>query len=186
MGFPVKTFFICALPRSRTSWLANFLTFGDAFCLHEPLVGIRSLTELRGRFEATGRPIVGSSDCGNQYFADALAEEFPGSQFIVVNRPIEDCQKSMDDIGHPDHGTLIHSRYLLDEVIKNHAPLVLDFSELSQPDTGEEICDFLGLQWDRPRFDMLTTLHIQPLPEWINSQVNMKNIDAADTLARSV
>jgi hypothetical protein len=137
-------------------------------------------------FTSLGKPVVGSSDCGNQYFADALAREFPGSQFIVVRRPLEECQASMAAMGYPDYGTLAHSSYLLDEVMKNHAPLVLDFADLSQPETGEELCDYLNIPWDKKRFDMLTKLNIQPQQDWIYSQVTMNNMNAAETLAGSL
>lgn len=33
-----KQFFITGLPRSRTAWLANFLSTGDVICLHEATV----------------------------------------------------------------------------------------------------------------------------------------------------
>ena len=31
-----KRFFITGLPRSRTAWMAAFMTSGNAVCLHEP------------------------------------------------------------------------------------------------------------------------------------------------------
>ena len=129
---------------------------------------------------------MGSSDCGNQYFADALAQEFPGTQFVVIRRPLEECQAAMDALGYPDNGTLIHSYHLLDEVVKNHAPLVIDYCDLSQPETGEELCDYLGIPWDMRRFEMLTHMNIQPQRDWIDSQVTMTNINAAETLAGSL
>jgi hypothetical protein len=137
-------------------------------------------------FTSLGKPVVGSSDCGNQYFADALAQEFPGTQFVVIRRPLGECQASMAAIGHPDHGTLVHSSHLLDEVVKNHAPLVIDYADLSQPETGEELCDYLDIPWDKRRFEMLIHMNIQPRHEWINSQVTMTNINAAETLAGSL
>lgn len=179
----MKTFFICALPRSRTSWLANLLTYDQSFCFHEPLVGIKSLSELRSKFDSVNRCMVGSSDCGNQYFSDALSKEFPKSKFIVIRRPLEECQKEMIEIGHPDHGTLEHSDYLLSRVIVNHSPLVIDFYDLSKPETGMEIFDYLHIPFDRDRFDMLVNLDIQPMPEWINSQINADNLASANTLA---
>ena len=32
----MNSFLITGLPRSRTAWLANFLTYGDSICLHMP------------------------------------------------------------------------------------------------------------------------------------------------------
>jgi len=38
-------FVVCGLPRSRTAWLANFLTYDGLYCHHEGLNGCRNLNE---------------------------------------------------------------------------------------------------------------------------------------------
>lgn len=40
-------FFVCGLPRSRTAWLANFLTYDKRFCFHEGLYGCNSIDQYR-------------------------------------------------------------------------------------------------------------------------------------------
>ncbi len=44
-------FLIFARPRSRTAWLANFLTYGDTFCLHEPMADHQTFDELGRRLQ---------------------------------------------------------------------------------------------------------------------------------------
>lgn len=48
-------FLILSLPRSGTAWLANFLTYDDCFCYHEPLA------DAHLRHERV-RPITGAID----------------------------------------------------------------------------------------------------------------------------
>ena len=52
----MRRFFIYSTPRSGSAWLANFLTYGDSFCKHEPLVD--------GRMVFADRPVSGAIDTG--------------------------------------------------------------------------------------------------------------------------
>lgn len=63
-------FLIFALPRSGSAWLANFLTYGECFCFHEPLAG--------GSLERLGRPaeIVGAADTGAYLFPVKAEREY--------------------------------------------------------------------------------------------------------------
>lgn len=50
-------FLILAMPRSGSAWLANFLTYGDCFCYHDPMA--------EGSLELPRpTPIVGAVDTG--------------------------------------------------------------------------------------------------------------------------
>lgn len=53
-------FFITGLPRSRTAWMAAFLTNGEVFCAHELMNGCHSRQEFYAKMEA----VDGNSDCG--------------------------------------------------------------------------------------------------------------------------
>lgn len=141
--------------------------------------------ELKARFKAIRKPVVGSSDSGNQYFADAISETFHHPQFVVVRRPIEECQASLSELGFPDDGSLAHSQHLLEEVIKNHSPLVLDFKDLNEAETLVELCDYLELPFDKDRFDLLSPLNIQPVHHFMMNQVNPDTINAMNDLMRS-
>jgi hypothetical protein len=63
-------YLIFSLPRSGSAWLANFLTYGDSFCFHEPLAG--------GPLERLGRPasIVGVADTGAYLFPVSAPREY--------------------------------------------------------------------------------------------------------------
>lgn len=176
----MRTFFICALPRSRTSWLANFLTWGPAFCFHEPVVGMSSVRELRALFESTGRELVGSSDCGNLYIADQLKAEFPGCQFVTVHRNLDECRQELMAMGLPDNGTLEDASSRLDRLSVD--ALRIEVADLSDPNQAEELCDYVGVPWDPLRFAMLSTLNVQPMPTWLSSQMTAKNAQSVADL----
>lgn len=63
-------FLIFASPRSGSAWLANFLTYGECFCFHEPLAG--------GPLERLGRPaeMVGAADTGAYLFPVKSEREY--------------------------------------------------------------------------------------------------------------
>lgn len=186
MGIPVKTFFICALPRSRTAWLANFLTFGDSFCFHEPAVGITSFPYLRRLFESTGRQVVGSSDCGNAWIADGLAREFPDCRFVVVHRPLEEVRQGMLEMGLPDNGTLEKSAIMLDYVVRNYSPFSLDADDLSDPEVVKMLCEYVSAPFDRARFDLLAALNVQVNTDYLAGRMTAENVAAMSTLMEAV
>jgi hypothetical protein len=172
----VRNFFVCALPRSRTAWTANLLTHGDCFCFHEPAVGLNSLSELRAVFEATGRPIVGSADCGNAWLADGLREEFPECRFVVVRRDLNQCRKELIKMGLPDNGTLEKAAEMLDYVASKYSPLIMDAKQMGDPEAVKMLCNYVGAPFDISRFEMLTALNVQARPELIGERMTAANL----------
>jgi len=82
-------FLVFARPRSRTAWLANFLTYGDAFCLHEPMADHATLAELSRRLQ---RPFIfggdvqriGIIDTGLIHAPGDVLEAFPDARVLFV------------------------------------------------------------------------------------------------------
>lgn len=93
----MNPFFITGLPRSRTAWLANFFTYGPAFCGHDLLKSCRSLDMLEATLESFGTPFAGDSDSGLLVVADAVYRRWPEAKWIIVDRPGEDCLRSYVD-----------------------------------------------------------------------------------------
>lgn len=182
MGVPVNTFFICALPRSRTAWLANYLTYGDSFCFHEPAVGLSSFTEMRRLFESAGRKVVGSADCGNAWIVDGLAREFPDCRFVVVRRPLQEVRQSMQEIGLPDNGTLENSAIMLDYTVRTYSHISLDADDLSNPEAVKMLCEYVGAPFDLARFNLLASLNVQVNPHHLAGRMTASNISAMTKL----
>lgn len=71
------SFFILGLPRSRTAWLANFLTYGKTFCHHEGMNGCRSIEEYRKKIGSNG-------DAGTGLMLLDLDRLFPESPRVII------------------------------------------------------------------------------------------------------
>lgn len=90
-------FFVTGLPRSRTSWLANLLTYvvtpgsddsggGRSICYHDLMKGCDSTQQLIDVLESTMASLVGDSDSGLLWLFPELELRYPTSKWIVVRR----------------------------------------------------------------------------------------------------
>ncbi|MDB4312120.1 sulfotransferase [bacterium] len=100
----MNPFFVMGLPRSGSTWLANFLTWGDAFCYHELAYGCESLDDMEKAFKKVGSKHIGTCDTGGVFLWDMLAERWPGAKFLFVVRPIEDVRQSLNHAGFGSEG----------------------------------------------------------------------------------
>lgn len=82
-------FLVFARPRSRTAWLANFLSTSGTFCLHEPLAEAATLEELD---RALQRPFrfgadvhrIGIADTSLIHAPERALEAFPGALVLFL------------------------------------------------------------------------------------------------------
>lgn len=163
-----RYFLVMGLPRSRTAWLANFLTNGPAFCFHEPMVGCRSVANLRSKFERMDYPVVGGADTGAAAFADRIAEVFTsGIQLIIVERDPDECLASLRALGLlADVHTLAAGVDALEYVKCKFKPLVVSFDSLNDEHVGRGIWEHcIGEGFDVERFRQLCEMNIQVIPE---------------------
>lgn len=79
-----QLFFITGLPRSRTAWLAAWLTLGSVMCWHDK----KFSPELVQKDRRTG---FAGPELVDQF--DALSKQFPNAPWIVVLRNPEDAMK---------------------------------------------------------------------------------------------
>jgi len=91
-----ESFILFGLPRSRTKWLSEFLSYGKWNCHHDLPVYSESLGEI---LDTLGKPHSGSSETGlvRAYFA--IREKYPNIKIVVVLRPWQEVKKSAADIG---------------------------------------------------------------------------------------
>ena len=82
-------FFVTGLPRSRTAWLANFLTWQGTFCYHDAL-SFLSPTDMVMRFKSlTLCDTVGDSDSALTLHMSAITRFFPDANWLFVVREPE-------------------------------------------------------------------------------------------------
>lgn len=82
----MRPFFVTGPPRSRTAWLANLLTYGPAFCLHEPLRYAPSGKALRGTLASLGVEHPGAADGSLGLLGPDLTETFPAAPLVFIHR----------------------------------------------------------------------------------------------------
>ena len=74
-------FLVLGLPRSRTAWLANFLTHDGLFCYHEAINGCSSMKEYKEKVEGKG-------DSNTALALFDFEKHFPETKIIVIDTNI--------------------------------------------------------------------------------------------------
>lgn len=126
-----SVFIVTGMPRSRTAWLANYLTYGDAFCKHELLSDFDTPKQCADWMKAKAESgvSIGMSDSGAVLFQDALAAELPNAKWVLIRRSVGDCEKSFSN----EHGIGVdlwaHKRKV-DDLVMHLDPMVVEFDEI--------------------------------------------------------
>lgn len=160
-------FFVLALPRSRTSWVANLLNYSNSFCYHEALRECSSLDELKDLLDSHEEEYVGNSDSALvPYFYD-LIETFPNAKILLIERKPHEVVESLLDFQLTDNyvktENWINKLHQQIKEIKRH-PQVLtvkhtDFNELEK---CKEIWEYLlpTIPFNEKRLKFLDDLYV--------------------------
>ncbi len=90
------SFIIYALPRSRTAWLARFLTYGDWFCGHDEARHLRSMEDVKSWLSMDN---TGTVETAAAPFWRTVHR--PDVRVAVVRRPIEEVLASLERVTGP-------------------------------------------------------------------------------------
>jgi GNAT superfamily N-acetyltransferase len=154
------SFVVFGLPRSRTRWLAEFLTYDGVECRHDSLAQAPSLKHLLAQLD---NPAMGLVETGLMLGWQMVRARFPDCRFVVVRRPLDAVKDSLQRFGwafEPGHLELMDAA--LDEIAEQPGTLSVDFAELEQ----EEICRLvfehcLRRPFDRDHWAALAEQNIQ-------------------------
>lgn len=163
--------FICSLPRSKTGWIANFLTYGPSFCFHELCGRVNKLSEYPAALRSASAPFVSVSDSGNLFAIDRLIELFPHCRLVVVRRDRMDVDRSLRKLGFEITDTLAILDEDLDRIEKIYASRVLslDFERLDARALWSWCVP--GIPINELRLSMLETLNVQIKPTVLHESV---------------
>jgi hypothetical protein len=175
----MQPYFICSLPRSRTAWLANFLTHEDSFCFHEPM-NLVSLENYPSLLSTTGREYAGISDSLNVLIVDKLLEMFPEAKLVAIRRPVDEVDQSLQRLGFPCKSLLNKMERELERVIREYDPLVIEFNDFSAEDIWSYLLPDQPL--DKDRMDMLEDFNITVSAEVIMKKGCELMVTAGDLL----
>lgn len=156
-----KTFFIVGLPRSRTAWLANLLTFHDSHCFHDGLRHCQSFSDIKPLFESTGADIVGNCDSSLIMFLPKMLELYPDAKVLVINRAWTEVSRSLNRINlpAPDELSDMFERFKAESGYP-----AIPYEDLSDEKTCEWIWEYLiGTPFNSARFKLLKNMNVQSI-----------------------
>lgn len=157
-------FLVLALPRSRTAWLANWLTSGNVYCGHDLLsecAQFGDLPRLVG-WRSLWRVHQGSAETAGVLHLDELQAV---RRIVCVHREIDDVRRSLRAIGFPDDVDALASGLAAASVLPG--VLNVDYHELREPTVCRAILKHVapGEPFDAARWAMLTEFNVQITPE---------------------
>lgn len=87
----MTNYFITGLPRSRTAWLSNLLTYGNSFCWHDIRYIEGSsipapLEQIKKRLALSGFEKIGASDPAIISCWEWLRDSYPNAKWVVIER----------------------------------------------------------------------------------------------------
>lgn len=170
-------FFIIGLPRTRSAWLANFLTNGDAFCHHELFCRCNGMEQFAEAMQATKGTdgtymTVGDADPTLCSVLEHVIDRFPDAKFLVVDRVYEDVVKSQIAAypSKPPHEETLRNwqkniRQLLAKLPREQR-MQVDFYDLHRQSVCAEIHTFLlGRTMRDVRWALLHELRVTTIAE---------------------
>ena len=95
-----KPFLITGLPRSRTAWLSVLCSTSDSICYHEPIGGIRDVSDIEALYRSDFYKYVGISDSGLGFFLPWILENIKPRTLIVERDPLQ-VAASLAQLGLP-------------------------------------------------------------------------------------
>ena len=104
-------FVILGLPRSRTAWLAQFLSYGDWHCGHDELRHMRSLDDARAWFSQGSTGTVETAAAPWWRLLDSIA---PGVKVVTIRRPVAEVIASLTRLAGYDIDVLTRAMVWLD------------------------------------------------------------------------
>lgn len=140
-----RPFIIYALPRSRTAWLSNFLTYGDWFCGHEKAINMRNLEDVKAYFS---RPNVGAVETAAAQGYYLLRYLVPNIREIVILRPVNEVVDSIMNMDVSEVATydrdilqrnMEYGDRMLRKIARSPNVLSLNYSDLDDLEKCKEI-----------------------------------------------
>lgn len=156
-------FVILSLPRSRSAWLARFLSYGGRKCGHDLATTVGSMMEFAGLFESNGYD--GTAETGAVVGWQAILRVIPGVRFVVVRRPIDEVYRSLSRFGLASSLLMDELRdrdAMLDEVARLPGVRSFSFDNLRGIDVCRDIFEHcLGIPFDWEWWEGLATENVQ-------------------------
>ncbi len=170
-------FLIFGRPRSRTAWVANFLTQANhSFCHHEGMATSTNPIELRGLMDSSPAMAVGNADTGMIHSPREILRFFPAAKLVVLTGASLSwkrfaAEKKIDqwivqevDEAYADTKELLRDRALFVDVHR-----LMKEARIAQGLWFH--CTGRLNSFDAPRYHMLRDLNIQVMQESLEARI---------------
>jgi hypothetical protein len=163
-GKQAGKFFVTGLPRSRTAWMAAFLSTGETLCLHEPEYRLQAIEELPALLDSTFYRHFGVSSSGLGFFTKWIIDNMQ-ARVLVIDRDIGEVEDSLKKLGIPID-RFLYCRLLQERLqeIRDH-PMVkwISFPSLQHRRVMQEIYWWLmpGCAFDEDRWQQFNGFNIE-------------------------
>ncbi len=162
-------FVVMGLPRSRTAWLARFLSYGGFHCGHEELRHMRNLSDVRSWL---AQPMTGTAETAAAPYWRLLQKLAPAVRIVVVRRPVKEVADSLMKLetfgaAHFDHGILMRWMQQGEAKLRQVAArwpgaLQVDFADLNREETCAAVFEHcLPYGHDSAWWQYLAPLNVQ-------------------------
>ncbi|MDE0913882.1 MAG: hypothetical protein OSB57_01740 [Planctomycetota bacterium] len=95
----IQNFFITGYPRSRTTWISNWLTTDRSLCLHDATRFCHDIDDLVGVLRCADVEHVGNCDSNLTLHLDRVRELFPDAPIVVIDRDVQEVEVSLRSAG---------------------------------------------------------------------------------------
>ncbi len=168
--FAPLDFIVIGLPRSGTTWLANWLTTERSLCLHDPFA--LGWPE-QWQFDARQRGI----SCTGAYTVKGFMEQYD-CPVAIIDRDPAVCDASLEKIGFPSVAGLR-------DVLLAQRGKVFAFDALWQESGARTLWNHLlpGVRFDPLRYRLLQDIQVQPhMGKWQPCPSVMEELIGRDQL----
>ena len=171
----MNPFIVYALPRSRTAWMAQFLSYGSYRCGHEQAIFLRDVMDIPRLLRM---PFTGVVETAAAQGWRVIRHHVPEIKQVVIRRPLQDVYDAMLNVDLHGYATydkdrlwkaMAYGNRMLDEISALPDTLTLDFSDLDTREGCKTLFEFcLPYQFEDWWWEDLKTRNIQvSVPEYI-------------------
>ncbi len=161
-ALPHRKFVVLALPRSRTAWLARFLSYGGRRCGHDLAVDCSSVAEFRSKLATD---YDGTVETGAIVAWRAIRANLSGARLIALKRPVEEVLESFARAGYASDVLTaeMHQRAaMLNQFAAQPGVETVHFRDLSDAGACNRLFErCLDVPWNFHWWESLATRNIQ-------------------------
>lgn len=153
----MRPFIVFSLPRSRSTWLSLFLSYGGRQIGHD--IGV----DCRTREDFLARLGDGTCETGAAFAWRRIRQAVPDCRFALVYRPIHEVCASLERFGLDGWWPEMQKRLFdMDEIARETDALIVDYHEMDRPEVCERLFEFcLGEPLDIAWWARMDAMNIQ-------------------------